>query len=272
MSKLIAYKVGGQPIGTVVTSWSGTDLSGNLPFIIEDTVTSGYEDISSIENWDSFGELATDDCSIIRDEIKIFYDATTFNSLTSNEKEVVSRWFIADKSERDTIKTEKEQEKDAEVLSKCISKKVKDEIVNKIVESDGATSIEITSIYKKSGTIFGSDYSYVSSEVESSTTSYSWQTKLTMTTPDLTGTYRISWFGEITNSNNKSEYWFGVRLNGTSICEIEDKPIDDNHWYPQSGFYVTDFDGVQNIDIVFAEGKNGTAKIRRSRIEIMRIS
>lgn len=271
MSKLTAYLIGNQPLGVEIYSWLESDLNGNVPFKVEDNISPGYGDISSIENWDRFGELATNDYYKIRDEIKSFYDSTTFTLLSSVEKEIVSRWFISSKSERETIKDIDEQESDARILSEFISKKVNDERVNGLLEFDGGLSLEVTSIYKEKGTVFGSDYLYVSSESESSTSSSSWQRKLRMTTPELSGVYRILWFSEITNSDKKSSFGFRVQLNGSNICEIEAEPQADKYEV-QSGFYVTSLTGVQNIDIDFNDGKKGDSKIRRCRIEIIRIS
>lgn len=289
MSKLTAYLITGQPVGVSITSWEETDLNGNPAFLVEDAVTSGYQDISSIENWDNLGELATDDCSMIRNEIKAFYDATTFSSLTSSEKEVVSRWFVSTKSERDTIKTEEEQIEDAKILSDCLSKSINDNVVDSIVQSDGGNNSEINSVYNESTNLvtsvngmtgsvvvtstFGSDYLYVDSEGESATNSSTWQQKLRMTTPSLSGTYRISWYSEITNSNTSSDIGMRLQINdSTTISEIEFEPEDSNAYEPQSGFYVTTLSGVQNIDMDFSGNGNGTGRIRRARIEIMRIS
>jgi hypothetical protein len=59
--KLLAYTIDGEKIGVDITSWNKDILNGNEVFLaIEDGVSipSGYSDISSITNWDSFGGAA----------------------------------------------------------------------------------------------------------------------------------------------------------------------------------------------------------------------
>jgi len=266
--KITGYIIDGQTLGTTLLMWEDDDLGGNDPFKSEENVSIGYEDISSIITWDNFGNGVGSLYSEIRDEIKIFYEATTFSSLSDIEKEIVSRWMVATKSERDSIKSNKEQKIDASNLSNhLLSETLTEKIILDTEDGSDNTSL-LEGIYS----IFGSNYQYISSESESSTTSSTWQQKLRLTTSDLLGTYRVTWYGEITNSSDKEESGFRVSVNGSVVSQVYIEPENKNEFLSQSGFYVSELTGVTNIDIDFNEYSKGTSTIRRCRLEIMRIS
>ena len=70
--KLLAYTVNGQTIGVDIQVWENTILSGNTAFIaIPDTgaTPTDYVDISSVENWDTFGGSTTLSTGEIKAEI-----------------------------------------------------------------------------------------------------------------------------------------------------------------------------------------------------------
>jgi len=71
---------------------------------------------SDILSWDSYG-LTVQSYNEVYNKIKSLVESKTFASCTSDEKKVASKWFVVDKAERDTVKTEAEQEFDAEKLS-----------------------------------------------------------------------------------------------------------------------------------------------------------
>lgn len=104
-------------IGIDLTSF--TEL---VPFKAELTVSSGYEDISSIENWDESGLL---DWSRRRDEIKpLFYaiaggNLSTYNNLTANQKLIGAKYFFVPYSLRVTngIVTEEQDKINGEILA-----------------------------------------------------------------------------------------------------------------------------------------------------------
>ncbi len=73
-------------------------------------------DVSSIENWDSWGATIckdSDGCNLslveIRDIIDILVTAKTFASCTAGEKIVASKWFVVSKTDRDTVHSDAEQ-------------------------------------------------------------------------------------------------------------------------------------------------------------------
>jgi hypothetical protein len=61
MSKLLVFTIGGQRIGLDIKTWNEALLSGNTAFMaIADTgsTPANYVNISSVDNWDSFGSAA----------------------------------------------------------------------------------------------------------------------------------------------------------------------------------------------------------------------
>lgn len=92
---LTAYLISGDALGVDLTSWTSTELGGNPAFKAEDTVSAGYEDISSIENWDSFGSISGKDYAFVRLEIKTLVDAAGYGTLTDNQKKVALQYFVA---------------------------------------------------------------------------------------------------------------------------------------------------------------------------------
>lgn len=107
--KLTAYIINGDPVGAVLESWSKLDLDGNEPFRCENQVSPGYEDISSIVNWDKASLL---DWSRRRDEIApLFYAAAgnyleSFASLSIEEKMIGCRYFLIPYSIRTQLITD----------------------------------------------------------------------------------------------------------------------------------------------------------------------
>jgi hypothetical protein len=104
--KLQAYILNGKPL-TEYVSWSQGDVNGP-PFIVGETLNPIYQDVSSILNWDSFGE-SVKDYNYIRDRIKYFVDTIGFQNLSYDEKYISAKYFVVGKSERDSVMSENEQ-------------------------------------------------------------------------------------------------------------------------------------------------------------------
>ena len=96
---LTAYLINGQAVRVELKQWSSRDLNGNPEFKIEETVSSGYKDVSSIENWSKFGKLAANDYQVIRDEILALQ---TWATNTNAEKDVIIKY--CDRNVTDTDK------------------------------------------------------------------------------------------------------------------------------------------------------------------------
>jgi hypothetical protein len=106
--KLQAYILNGQIINVGVFNWTLNDLNGNQPWIINETVQNGYADITSITNWDSIG-FNLMDYNYVRNQIALLANQIGFNNLSSLEKVITSRYFLVNKTDRDTVMSEEEQ-------------------------------------------------------------------------------------------------------------------------------------------------------------------
>jgi hypothetical protein len=108
MKKYIhAYVVGGQTLFTGLLSWSNDDLNGNKSMIFTyNQSEEGYENISSIENWEKYGDNVIQK----RKQIKLIFEETVWENLSLNEKEIVARYFLVEKNLRDEVLTQQEQD------------------------------------------------------------------------------------------------------------------------------------------------------------------
>ena len=118
--------------------------------------------------------------------------------------------------------------------------------------------------------VFGSEYHYEESEGESTTTSGSYQTKLTLTTSSLPlGQYIINWNLESETTDNDMN--IRCRLNDTDII-AEFERGDNDYYQSSSGFRAFTLSGVNFVDIDFNDDGGGTAKLRRARLSLWRVS
>jgi hypothetical protein len=106
--KLQAYILNGKVINVDVFNWSLDQLNGNQPWIISENIQNGYSDITSITNWDSIG-FDLKDYDYVRTRIKEIVTQIGFNNLPLNEKIISAKYFLVDKTERDSVLTEDEQ-------------------------------------------------------------------------------------------------------------------------------------------------------------------
>jgi len=111
---IFAYNTSGGTIGINLSSWNQNELNGKTAFATsESTTLEGYSNITSIVNWDEFGESADYRHCRVRKEIKDIYDAqtgTTWSAYTLSEQKVLSKYFIVDKDKRDEVYTDEEQQ------------------------------------------------------------------------------------------------------------------------------------------------------------------
>lgn len=117
----------------------------------------------------------------------------------------------------------------------------------------------------------------VSSDSVSSTTSTSYQTKLTMTTsPIVSGTYRIGWCYDWRYTDTSSNFQGIVVANGTTIYEHNQEPKDSgsDQSIPNSGFtYITLPNGVTTINIKYkAQRSDKTAYISNAKLELWSVT
>lgn len=105
---LCEYKLNGSLVSTL-QEYSVSDLNGNEPYIISDTVPANYEDISSIKNWSCHGYFLDKDYKLVRSHIISLVQATGFSNLTAEEKDIACRDFCVSKADRDTVHTMEQQ-------------------------------------------------------------------------------------------------------------------------------------------------------------------
>lgn len=125
-----------------------TDLQGKKRYyyIVSDDYDFGGNsatDVTDITLMESFFRLNRfEKMQDFIDTLKSNYDTIGFNSLSSVEKEIMARYFVSSKAERDTIKSEEEQKDDAEEFSYYLSRyNTKDDTkVNKLINSDGLST------------------------------------------------------------------------------------------------------------------------------------
>lgn len=128
-----------------------------------------------------------------------------------------------------------------------------------------------------SGTnVFGADFQQAVSEGSSTTTSDIFQDKVSLTTPALTGTYRVAYYCE--SSCFLANRSVQVRLyNSTDAAELnldEQRPSLSALFGSSSGFQFITFTGAAKTFKVQFASSNGVTQvtIRRARIEFWRIS
>lgn len=125
--------------------------------------------------------------------------------------------------------------------------------------------------------VFGKNYEYFSSEGNSTTTSRSYQTKLTGNTSSLVAgqRYRISWYMEHINLGSTSDI-SDVRMlvDGTEVGLDIYEQEDSSEIRSFSGFYEFTAPSSISIPLVlqYRQIDGGTCFVRRARIEIWRVS
>ena len=131
-----------------------------------------------------------------------------------------------------------------------------------------ADEIEIISI-------FGTQYQFEADETESTTTSTTFQTKLTLTTPVLpAGNYRGAATYEVTNDSGDKPVITQTTLDGVEYGQSSFAPKFEDEYIIKSSFAVQALDNdTHELVLSFrSTSEGGTAKIRRARLEIFRVS
>ena len=119
--------------------------------------------------------------------------------------------------------------------------------------------------------VFGTQYQTAASDTESTTTSTTLQNKTTLTTGSLpSGTYRLGYAFELSNASNGVLSEVEVRLDGTEVALTTFEA--DNDFHSLGGFVHQSLSGVVTATIKYRVQTTGTAKIRRARLELWRVS
>jgi parallel beta-helix repeat protein len=132
-------------------------------------------------------------------------------------------------------------------------------------------------IYRIAGkaVMYGTEFQEASSETESSTTSQTYQEKLSLATPSLpAGTYRIGWYCELRSDIAGKRSQVRVQVdNTTDLCYVTKDP-GTSEKYSFCGFkYESLSAATHTIDMDYSAAESRmTAYIRRARLEIWRVS
>ncbi|UCG53158.1 MAG: hypothetical protein JSW58_06290 [Candidatus Latescibacterota bacterium] len=124
--------------------------------------------------------------------------------------------------------------------------------------------------------IFGADYQREESLAESQTTLNTYQDKVTLTTPALTGTYRVGWSAMF---NNNDKAGFGRLYNVTDAVVIGDeipvrfKDSADKYWPFGTAHEVLFTGASKTFKVQWRDGAGGqTQSIKDAYIEFWRVS
>ena len=119
-------------------------------------------------------------------------------------------------------------------------------------------------------------YTEISSDGYSSTTSNSFQNKLTTTLSNLPyGKYKVGWYYEWGFSSTSSSFRAMITVNSDVIAEHYQEVKDSNaaQWHNSSGFYYYTGSGNTTINLDYCASSAGqTARIQRARLEVWRVS
>jgi len=124
--------------------------------------------------------------------------------------------------------------------------------------------------------IFGANHQTVESTARSTSTESSPQNKLTMTTPALTGTYRIGWHAVVDQSSNSSsveaQLWNSTNAQVVGVIQVHE-PEDTDSRIMVGGHAHIVFSGAAKTFIIRYNTANGnTAGIADARIELWRVA
>lgn len=127
-----------------------------------------------------------------------------------------------------------------------------------------------------SGATFGSEFYEYSSDAESSTTSTTYQTKLTGS-PTLTSgnKYRIGFSAQLRNSGSSNSFSAEFSINGETTWVALREQVADTDTDFAGGFhyYTPGSTGVKNLTIKYKRtGTTGTVYITYAKIEVWRVS
>lgn len=125
--------------------------------------------------------------------------------------------------------------------------------------------------------VYGTEYHYAESLGLSTTTSTTFQNKLTLNTSLPAGTYRVGWGYAWSYSSTNNDFVSRVEADGTTYAEHQEEPQDNgaDQVSPVSGFFNVTFGSAGSrsftIDYRSQTGWN-TARISHARLEVWRVS
>ncbi len=140
---------------------------------------------------------------------------------------------------------------------------------NTYLKTDGAGNMSW-------GPISPSNYQYSADETTTANATAVYANKLSVTTAALTGTYRISFYCEISHTANVNRRAIARLYNSTDaveLCLTEAREGAINMWHHADGFINIVFTGAAKTFIIqWASPDTGNVDCRRARFELWRVS
>lgn len=78
-------------------------FGGNSAVVAANTLPAGYDDISTIEGWATYGMGAGKDYKYVRGQIGLLVGEIGWSGLTAAEKSIAASWFLVPKTQRDEL-------------------------------------------------------------------------------------------------------------------------------------------------------------------------
>jgi hypothetical protein len=123
-------------------------------------------------------------------------------------------------------------------------------------------------------TVFGTYFVGVASEGTDTTTSATFQEKLSLSTGTIpAGTYYVSWYYEMAGTLQNTD--METRVQADNTIDLAMPTHDGDAWGTGGGIYVATLgaSGTHTIDIDYRKvSGGGSAQIRRARIAFWRVS
>jgi len=123
---------------------------------------------------------------------------------------------------------------------------------------------------------FGNDFAYDESNTQSTTTSTTFQQKVTLQVSNLlsSGTYRIGWYCEMRTDTIADFMYMRVQQDDTTtLCEPVIEPKDTDNYYPLSGFAYVELvtSTTYDFDLDYRSENGDDTYIRNARLEFWRV-
>lgn len=123
--------------------------------------------------------------------------------------------------------------------------------------------------------VFGDDDQRASDETTTSTTSATFQPKITLTTPALTGVYRVAYYVELATgtANRQGRTRLYNSTDATELCIDERTGANAGAFWSVYGSAVVTFTGAAKSFVIEFASQNGVAQIscRRARLNVWRV-
>ena len=148
------------------------------------------------------------------------------------------------------------------------------QLIDSLVSADGIKiDVGTASIVGPQGepgpvSIFGSQYHYAESLIESNTDSISSVNKLTLNLSSLpSGLYKLNWSYDWSHDTNNSDFRAEIKLDTTILS------THVNQKYPEKGFISTlSLNGNHTIEINYWTNGTGFSFIKDAKLELWRLS